>query len=434
MDSSDNSFSMDQLLDQIPPAGAVSRSESEDADPDSDSDGEGELDPTTHRSVQVAPARPDVLSSGLPFDGDLVQSQTSVSIADSKEFDPTRPFIQRSLAVEKPMHDNPAESLSNRGVAFDAASALSSAAEGSASHQLAALTLPFYLKPSKNSFRSSAPLAMLTADFERAFSELSVHWELKPACAKYECSALHLNSRVEFNVQIFRTTKAQEHLVDIQHLQGCRFSFIQCMDGIARESKYWTSKPKQSKLLAPPLSVPEVDVQPESRKRDRDFITSMMTSSSRDSNMQGFRAAATWSSNSDVLAMIVSGGHLTRMASEISKALASEGANQLAAISTVANLAAQPDVQNDAIAQAWLAEQAPAVIEVIKDDDESGHVYRESIRALGALGKLPGVPSLVVKSGLIPILSSEAAGEVNEGACRDVQTQKFAEIALVSCR
>ena len=183
---------------------------------------ENDFDGVASDSSRAAPAAPtQVASFGLPLD----LAGVDVVNRGSDEFESMPPVTRGLTDVAKGPSDSICGGMDSLelvpGVGFAASASLfdNSAAEHNAP------LLPFYLRPSPTSFRSTKPLARICRELEEAWSSLDVTTSpdetgRSPATV-WECT----HGSCEFEARVFDCGDSMHHLVEVRPMGGCRFAF-----------------------------------------------------------------------------------------------------------------------------------------------------------------------------------------------------------------
>lgn len=301
---------------------------------------------------------------------------------------------------------------------------------------LQAPELPSWLEPAPTSYRSSKPLEGIRKELESTFEAQSIHFEQSEdyACG-YSCSSKTLNAVTEFDVCIFRAS-GDQHLIELRHQSGCRYSFSQTVKtlagGLGVSFLGQTGAPRAMPFAPPPLpadfAMPTLS-RSEALSKESETCSSLQTAMGdglRSSRLQGARAFSSLAGSFDESAF-VDGGFGLGAAKKLMD-LAKSDDNELRSVSFggIASLAAMP-----AASSALLSDILPLVASACKDED-APHAKREVLRAAQSLAsREKAFAAALVRAGVVEALEAEAGGA---DGCRDIPAMAFARSALAACR
>lgn len=300
-------------------------------------------------------------------------------------------------------------------------------------------------------------------DIENAFANCSVCFEQEERLPHFydDCSVVRQGALMTFNVSIY-DIGAGEHLVDIEHMSGCRFAFSEAASDLARQMQFCSSgafSQKTAMPACPPPAGPAPSAVSVSSAKTttaalaandaaacaKNLLGMLSQHSSFEHKLQATRAAgalatsvhqADGSAIQDLFAdrqwMDVV-DHVTALASKSdnapSGAISAQQSDeiQVVAMATLANFAA---LGPDWCGAAQINDAAlDAIIKGVQD--ENHHLRREALRA--TVDVAPISAAKLVRGGIVPHLE-RLAGGADDGECEDAAAAKFAKFSLVACR
>ena len=306
----------------------------------------------------------------------------------------------------------------------------------------------------------------------------------------YECTAVRQGAEVSFDITIFDASKSgNEHLVDVEHMGGCRFAFSEAAADLAKHLQFCSSGALAGQKAVPsappalflaPLPPPTfsrsssasltpeatsspkavADVDDAAALCAKHLLSMLGKNSSFDQKMQAARAVGGLALQqqkqqqqqqqqqaSDNDAPVENTATTTNLFAdkrwtEVAEAVAALAAN--GAVCGAASLQQEEQLQVVAMAAlanmvalgpstwpgAWLNGPAAETVAAGVQED-CHHLRREALRAAVDLART-AAPQLV-RRGIIPHLE-RAAGGAEDGDCEDPLMARFAESALVACR